>query len=130
MSVCPFFVKFFGEKTQKNHGFPRGFSILSVNGLISNQRVSLQGISEQVAPVHIHGAKAGIFIGGVVINPPVGVDAGGIAGDLVATIRHLHAAPLLRHCTKNVEELADASLFRFCRHRIQFYKRRTDKPGR
>ena len=58
--------------------------------------------------MQIHGTNAVIVIGGVVIDPPVRVDAGGIHGDLISAVGHFDTAPLLIHCAKNVEKLANA----------------------
>ena len=79
-----------------------------VNPLSCYQWIAAERLSLQILPIHIHPGDLTVFIGGVIVNATVRIAAGGVDGDLILSLTHMHAAPLLCHGAKNVEKLADA----------------------
>ena len=88
-----------------------------------------QFLSVQVGLMHVYSADLVVIIGGVVVNAPVRVAAGGIEGDLVFSLSQVAAAALLVHGAENVEELADALLLALSAPGIQLRKGHPNKPG-
>ena len=75
-----------------------------------------QGIADQlgaiqIGAVHIHCGDLRVFIGGIVVNTPVGIPAGGINGDFKVAGGDFTAAPNLIYRSENMEEPADAFFF-------------------
>ena len=103
--------------------------ILYGDTLLRNRGIADKAPALQVLPVHIHADNAVVIIGGVVVNAPVRVAAGGIEGDLVFSLSQMAAAALLVHGAENVEELADALLLALSAPGIQLRKGHPDKPG-
>lgn len=88
----------------------QGASILPTDLLLCCQREPLDRCPIQLAAVKIHGGNLTVVIGGVIVDPLRGVAAGGIDGDLAASVLQAAAAPLLIHRAQNVEELTNALL--------------------
>ena len=112
------FHSFFTGSHTATAGRLTGFLILTVNLLAGHQRIGLQLAAIQIFLPQIHRRDLMILIRGVIINPLIGVAAGGILGKLQTAFAGIAAAPGLADSTKNVEKLADALAFRLARFRL------------
>ena len=88
-----------------------------------------ESVPVQVLPVHVHGGDLPVIVGGVVVDPPVRVPAGGVQGHLIGPVRHLAAAALLLHGAQDVKHLAHALPLSRPGQGVQPGKRGPDKSG-
>ena len=77
--------------------------------------------------MQIYGRDPSVSIGGVIIDTTGCVAAGGVLGDLAASVLKATAALCLAHCFQNVKKLAQTFFVRA--EGIEFRKSGADKPG-
>ena len=65
----------------------------------------------QILFVHIHGMDLTVTVGGIVVDPPVGIAAGAVNGDLIHIRGKFYTAELHFHGFEDVEKLIDAFAF-------------------
>ena len=107
----------------------RAGSILPADLLPGHQRIADQSAALQVFPVQVHGGDLAVFVGGVVVNAPVGIAAAGVNGDLVPAVPGAHAAPGMGHGAQNMKELTDTLLLARAGDCVQLCKGGPDKAG-
>lgn len=88
-------------------------SVLKMNVLFCNNRITDEHISIQILMMHIHRADLVVFVSGVVVDSLCGIAAGSIKGNFIFTVSYFAASSLLVHRTQNMKELTDTFGFRF-----------------
>ena len=79
--------------------------------------------------MHINGTDLMIIIRRVIINPFIGIAAGGVEGDFVFVLVYFAAASLLIYGAEDVEELADAFKFGVAGSGVYFGEGNFGKTG-
>ena len=88
--------------------------------------------SENTVAFHIYYIDGDSILpanGIIIINSPIGIDAGGVACNFIGSVIQTYTASLLFHRTENMEKLADAFFLAVPGYRIQLYIGGPDKSG-
>ena len=74
-------------------------SVLKMNVLFCNNRITDEHISIQILMMHIHRADLVVFVSGVVVDSLCGIAAGSINGDLILIVFQTTAPSRLSHAS-------------------------------
>jgi hypothetical protein len=99
----------FRSSGRKNQGLC--LSVLQDDPGLFNKFVRDKAAALQILFVHIHGMDLAVTVGGIVVDPPVGIAAGTVNGDLIHIRGKFYTAPLHFHGFEDVEKLIDAFVF-------------------